>query len=268
MIRPEGRRLPPGIAVLPSVTGVSRASLLSGRLTTGKQADEKTAFRDHPGLRALTGAAQLPVLFHKAELAGESEPVSESVLTVVADPKHRVVGVVVNAIDDHLGRGDQVRALWDVDTIAPLAMLLQAAAQAGRVVVLASDHGHVLEAGGLHQPATGAGERWRPAEGEPGDGEILLAGPRVLEGRGRIIAPWTEGIRYKPRKHGYHGGATPQEVVVPLVVLSSDEPPIGWAHVEEVRPVWWDGFTRSTDTLPSGATDDLALERLFDPDAD
>jgi ethanolamine ammonia-lyase small subunit len=39
-----------GIAALPTITEVSRTSLLSGRLVVGAAAQEKTAFATHPAL--------------------------------------------------------------------------------------------------------------------------------------------------------------------------------------------------------------------------
>ena len=57
----------PVISVLPSVTRVSRTSLLSGRLADGAQASEKAAFAEHGW-----------PLFHKADLisAGAGDALS------------------------------------------------------------------------------------------------------------------------------------------------------------------------------------------------
>ena len=42
-------------------------------------------------------------------------------------------------------------------------------------------------------------------------------------------------------KNGYHGGLTPQEMVVPIVVLSStDKFPAGWREQPVDTPAWWD----------------------------
>jgi hypothetical protein len=115
--------------------------------------------------------------------------------------------------------------------------LLAAAAAARRTVILTADHGHVLDdKRSTLRPAPAGGERWRPAgAGDeagagPGDGEVVVAGPRVLQGDGRIVVPWTETLRYGGTKHGYHGGVTPQEVLVPLLVLGRpDAVPAGWS---------------------------------------
>ena len=152
-----------------------------------------------------------------------------------------VVGVVVNSVDDHLARGDQINVGWDLASLGPLGWLLAAAAEAGRVVVLTADHGHVLDNGrstARPQPTQG-GERWRTAEKPPTDGEIEITGPRVVLGGGTVVMPFDERIRYGPPKHGYHGGATAEEVLVPVEVLAR-RLPTGWTFRPTTSPPWWD----------------------------
>jgi hypothetical protein len=56
-----------------------------------------------------------------------------------------------------------------------------------------------------------------------------------------LIAPWSEGLRYAAKKHGYHGGISPQECVVPLTVLSRWGRIIpGWQPQPTFYPEWWD----------------------------
>jgi hypothetical protein len=52
----------------------------------------------------------------------------------VTDRAWRVVGVVINAIDDHLTRGDQIQVDWTLDSVLPLRQLLNVAAACGRTV--------------------------------------------------------------------------------------------------------------------------------------
>jgi hypothetical protein len=69
----------------------------------------------------------------------------------------------------------------------------------------------------------------------------LLKGQRVLAEGQRLIAPWSERVRYGGMKNGYHGGLTPQEMVVPIVVLSgSDKCPSDWREQPVDIPTWWD----------------------------
>ena len=58
-----------------------------------------------------------------------------------------------------------------------------------------------------------------------------IQGQRVAVEGHRLIAPWSERVRYGMMKNGYHGGLTPQEMVVPIVVLSgTDKSPAGLAR--------------------------------------
>ena len=232
---------PVGVATLPTVTGASRTTLLCGQRTVGGQPEERAGFASHLALRARSSPTRPPVLFHKADLVASSGvALPDEVRGLVTDPDQRVVGVVVNAVDDHLARGDQLRVGWDLVSLRPLSWLLDAAAEAGRVIVLTADHGHVLDGGrSRYRPLAGAGgERWRTAPPPPGKDEVEIAGPRVLLGGGRVVLPTEGRLRYGTPKHGYHGGATPQEVLVPVEVLARRLPD-GWLHRPLAAPAWW-----------------------------
>ncbi len=235
------------IAALPSVTEVSRASLLCGRLTVGQAADEKAGFATHPALVARCRRGAPPVLLHKADLIEEGEAgLASSARALLGDAERRIVGVVLNAVDDHLAKGDQLRPRWCLDAIRPLRGVLHAALAAGRTLVITSDHGHVVEAGSRAGVSAEA-LRWRNDDGAPAEGEIALAGERVLlpTAAHRLIAPWSERLRYGSRKNGYHGGASPQEVVIPLGVFraasegAEPRPLPGWVESPAYYPAWW-----------------------------
>jgi hypothetical protein len=231
------------LAALPSVTTYSRASLFAGRLRTGVAASEVEGFASHPALVACGGPGGPPLLFHKRALADPHAGLSEDVSAAIASER-RIVGAVVNAIDDHLARSDQLRNAWSVADIVPLRRLLDAAREVDRIVVLLSDHGHVIERGGIQRSHGGqGGERWRVASSAPAEDELLVEGPRVLAGDGRCILALDERLHYSPKKHGYHGGATAQEMLAPALVLSPA--PIdeldGWVEVPYDPPAWWIG---------------------------
>jgi len=232
-----------GLATVPSVTEVSRTSLLCGQLRQGHASDEAKGFETHAALLEHCRSGSPPVLFHKASLQEEDDAVlANEVRNAISSSHRRVVGVVVNAVDDHLLKGQQIDTRWSRDEIKVLPSLLHEAKVARRLVVLLSDHGHVLDHGTKMGPAEGK-ERWRTIEVPPQDGEVLVEGSRVMlaEG-GKLIAPWTESIRYsKGVRNGYHGGVTPQEMVVPIAVLAStDVYPKGWSEAPDDTPDWWD----------------------------
>lgn len=257
----------PVIAALPSLTEVSRASLLAGRLAQGKSDFEKEAFATQPALLEVSGVGAPPVLFHKATLseAGGAE-LSKEVREAISSEKRRVVGVVVNAIDDFLMKGGQTLLPTTLASMPIVRSLLYEAEQSRRVVVLTSDHGHVIDRGTTFRAAEGAGERFRPP-GEASTGEVPLSGPRVVLAGNAIVAAATETIRYSSSKRfGYHGGATPQECVVPLAVLGREA--IGtWREVAPQFPVWWEPDVRGTAIAPepTSITADGALAVATEP---
>jgi len=233
------------LSALPSITEVSRTSLFAGSLRRGGASDEATLFSQHPALRPVARADHPPVVFHKADLTEAGQALADDVRAAILSPLSQVVAVVVNAIDDHLAKGEQILVRWARSTIRPLPLLLDAARRAGRIVVLTSDHGHLEDTGLELRRQDGGGSRWRPAlpGGAVAEDEVLLEGPRVLAGaETRVVALATERFRYGTKHNGYHGGATPQEVVVPLAVLTAAtlEPPAGWVEVLVRPPSWWD----------------------------
>lgn len=234
----ESAPLPAVAATVPSITRYSRASLLSGALVEGTQEDERASFAAQRGL------GLRPVLFHKRDLAVAGGAVAPAVRDAVLRVDRRVVGVVVNGVDDHLAKGGQLRLSEGVAGVPAIGWLADAASEAQRTIVLVSDHGHVLERSSRVRVARGGGERWRPAgDADPSSDEVAVHGPRVLAGGGSVIVPVVEGIRYNPdKKHGYHGGLTPAEVLCALTVLAPPSAvPAGWAAAPQQVPSWWSG---------------------------
>ncbi|WP_320065123.1 BREX-2 system phosphatase PglZ [Micromonospora sp. RTGN7] len=237
------------LAALPTVTQVNRCSLFSGRIAVGDRGAELRAFREQfPG----------SVLLHKSDLrtpAGQA--VDPEVAAAIADPAVPLVAAVINTIDDALDRSDPGTTEWSTETVNGLRDLLAVAQD--RVVVLVSDHGHVVDRGteAVLVPSDSSENRWRPATGEPGDGELLFRGSRVALAGGKAILPWREELRYGPRKAGYHGGAAPAEAVIPLLLFAvHDENAVpGWAGAPVSSPEWWREPLRPAagEATPSGA---------------
>lgn len=230
-----------GVAALPTVTESSRTSLLCGILKLGTAAQEKPAFAAHQALMQSSGKKS-PALFHKAELLDDTG-LSQAVRETIADVGRKIVGVVYNAVDDHLSGPEQLHQSWQLEQLRGLLPLLQAARDARRVLVITSDHGHVLEdaSESLNGPES---DRWRPhtASGMK-ESEVLFEGGRVVSPSGdpRVVCIASESKRYRSRRNGYHGGVTLQEVCVPLSVFA----PFGldidaWCEAPPAAPEWWD----------------------------
>lgn len=255
----EGR-IPVALSALPSITQVSRSSLFAGELTPGDGAFEKRRFAAQPALTSRIGSSMpRPVLFHKGELGDEGADLSQAVRNAIEDKRQRVVGVVVNAVDDHLSKSDQVRLRWNAGQFRQVESLLESARVSGRTVVMTSDHGHVME-WATQRPVKAEEARWRPAEGEPMQGEMRFQGPAIQAAVGTDAAflPWSEAIRYGNKRNGYHGGVALQEVIIPVAVMrpigwSDEAPSADWEPLPERLPAWWrpQGDTKGAVSEPA-----------------
>ncbi|WP_285664605.1 BREX-2 system phosphatase PglZ [Actinorhabdospora filicis] len=222
------------LAVIPSMTTYSRTSLLTGSLTAGGQKAEDTGFTAFWKGRPAR-------LFHKDDLRGTpGSTIPDELRDALMDPK-AVVGVVLNSIDDALQADERISApLWTLDTVDYLAPLMREAANAGRPVIITSDHGHIRDYGG-RAGTSGESARFRAPTDAVDDGEVLLDGDRVVHGNGRIVAAYDESLRYRMRKAGYHGGASLAEMAIPVLVYL----PVGMSV-----PADWDTLTPSSNHEP------------------
>ncbi len=235
----EGSAYRSALTVVPSATNYSRSSLLCGALVTGAQNVEKKGFQENPAF----APGWKPMLFHKDEVGSSGADLSEALRLAVGKNERKIVGVVLNVIDDSLGGPEQRSFRWNLHDIPVLQALLSEAKSAGRVVVLASDHGHVLDHGSKLSRKADSADRWRPATDDASlaADELLVKGARVLVEGSRLIAPFSETLRYTAnRRLGYHGGLTSQECVAPIAVLAPALMDIeGWEILPETPPYWW-----------------------------
>ena len=122
--RPDQRPTWSGSPRFPTVTEVSRASLIAGHLDRGNQDHERTQFESNSAIRR---DGQSAVFFHQNRLAGPAgESFSAEVLEALGPTGPAVVGVVINTIDDHLRKGTFADELRIAD-VGPLVSLLEAA---------------------------------------------------------------------------------------------------------------------------------------------
>lgn len=238
----ENAPSPTLLSMLPSTTEASRTSLLCGTASTGTASTERAAFTVHPCLLAPSIAGKPPVIFHKRDLLDSSgTALSDDLRSALGDTRQRVVAVVINAVDDHLTKADQLRLRWDLAQFKGLDALLAEARSSDRTVVFTSDHGHVLDQDMVMQGSS-PNARWREPNLECYSGEIALTGPRVKAATGldRVVLAWSGKLRYASKRNGYHGGCSPAEALVPFAAYrygtkASDD----WAARDEELPAWW-----------------------------
>lgn len=265
------RRREVALAVLPTVTEYSRTSLFAGELLAGNQQLEKARFV----------AVADGVVFHKDDLrsdAGHALP--PAVSDAIADPKRKLVAAVLNTIDDALASADVDGLRWSTRSIANFEALLAAAHDSGRMVVLTSDHGHVVERASELHNIPGSPARWRTtASGDPTTDELLVTGPRVLAPDGQAILAVSDGLRYASKRAGYHGGASLSELVIPIVVIKprGADAPVNWVEAPPQEPIWWNEPSRDVASAPAAPpapkrapkpakTVTLGSPTLFDPE--
>lgn len=243
----------PVIATIPSVTHFSRASLLSGILAKGDQNIERKNFEGNKELLEVCDKKFPPILFHKQQLTeGNRGAISAELSAKITATQHKVIGVVINAIDDRLSNAQQVIENWSLSRISPLRTLLRLARDSERVVILTSDHGHVWHRPDGQYRAYEDSSRWRSDDGKCAHDEIVLSGKRVVASGDTVIVPWTEKVYYSRQQNGYHGGATPQEMVCPLVLLTDKTSAYsGLYPCEYPPPEWW-----SVAPVPSPIVDE------------
>jgi len=229
------------LSVLPSLTEMSRTSLLSGRLLRGQQKTEQKGYDEITA----QGGKITAKLFHKkgVDTTAAGWSLSHDVGEALDDDELRLVTVVLNTIDDALDRSDPAGTEWTADTVKHLEPLLARAAAAGRTVVMTADHGHILERrqGTQRSHPNLSSARSRTVAGAVQEGEIEVTGPRVLTDDHRAVLAVDDTLRYGPLKAGYHGGASAAEVVVPVAVLVPDD---ASNHAElpllpPQEPDWW-----------------------------
>ena len=231
----------PVVAGIPTVTEWSRRLLLSGRPDVSPGTDESAAFRDAPAFQGVVKSGHVPILFRKSDLTDAGgRSVSETVRREILSPTRQVVGVVINAIDDHLAKDDQLRVAWPLSAIPLLQQVLELARSAGRCVVITSDHGHVV----THRAkllCAAPNDRYRLPSGASLPEEVHLSqGRAAVFAKGGVFVPWTERGYYTSRRNGLHGGITPQEVLVPATAfVSGNKVPDGWNLISQSHPAWW-----------------------------
>lgn len=250
-------------AALPTLTAVSRTSLLAGRLMKGTQADERQLFPQHRFWKGAPAA-----VFHKDALrpTKTGDTFGPELNEALADELTHVA-VVLNTVDDRLAKEQKLGdGSWRLSDVGKLPELLEVAANQGMAVLLTSDHGHVVDRHGNAVAADTAGSaRHREPGGLAQENEITLAGPRVLwpEPGSEIVALWDADSRYTAQKAGYHGGASPAEFAIPVLAFLpfGAQPPKGWRELGDQSPHWWDTGRAADTRRPLPAPERLAPER-------
>ena len=246
---------PPVMANLPTITEVSRSAFFAGKpIPNGTKLDtslDPQRFAENKQLHPFCDPQVAPRLMLRNESHSLDGSASEAALSLIKDDKRGIVAIVINAIDASLKADVQQVTEWKVDIIKSLQAFLDAAREAGRYVLFASDHGHVpadrLETISSPPEAGARYRRW------PGSADPIQPGERSFAGTGvyahkdmkGVVLLTSDAKRYGGAAHaGEHGGSTLAEVVAPCVLLGWDEPGMETHHPDLrtaplYRPDWW-----------------------------
>ncbi len=258
LLRVADRTPRPMLAALPTLTGVSRSAFFAGKpIKTGEPQDtskDPERFATHAGLRkiGIEGAE----LYLKDSVEGVSGDLSDKAMKLVRSSA-RLVGVVVNAIDDELKGTPQIRRPTTLSFIRPLARLLEIATEQNRAVLLVADHGHVRTSRMTHVGHPGDGRRYRYlSDADATDPREVVLGRDVAwveRGKTRVAMLARERDGYGLSAGiGEHGGLSLSEVVTPAILIGFDqlrrqvELAEGGTDDRELeirplgRPLWWD----------------------------
>ena len=223
------------IAWIPTITSVSRQAAFAGKPPIYFPNSIHTTDKE-PALWAQFWVDQGLTQQEVAYARGLGDGPLESVEEIVARSKTRVVGLVVDKVDKIMhgmelgaaGMHNQVRQWARQGFIANLVDLLL---ENGFRVYLASDHGNI-EAAGCGRPAEGAvadvrGERARIYPDPLLRDQVKERFPEAIdwppvglpEDYWPLLGPGRSAFVRKPERLVGHGGASLEELVVPLVQI-------------------------------------------------
>jgi hypothetical protein len=257
LLRFRNAKLLPMLAALPSLTGVSRSSLFAGKqVKAGESLDtskDPERFATHAGLRKI-GIENAP-LYLKDSVETSSGDLNPKAIELVKSAE-RVVGLVVNALDDQLKGARQLRVPADLAHIKPLGRLLTEATEANRSVLLIADHGHVRTHRMNSVGRTGDGRRYRyltEAEApQPDEVAVTRDVAWVDRGKAKVAMLFRDSDSYGTTSTtGEHGGISLAEIVTPAILVGSeqlrrqvevtegkDDPELDISPLP--RPDWWE----------------------------
>lgn len=228
----------PALSPLPTITSHARGAIFLGELPNDPLVAE-TVFRDQDEAKTdkarFNQNASLGGRTRKLLLKGDLADGGQALLSVLGDVSVAVVSVVFNAVDDQIGSsntGANVRiAPGDITAFKPA---LRVALNAGRRILITADHGHSPYIDKSLRAGNGKTPRYTPlGKHEPvpeGFLEIDVAGLGGPPER-RAFA-WSSGSYLGGPQVGFHGGASLEEVVVPLAWIERDG-----LYADE--PAWW-----------------------------
>jgi len=241
-----------GVAIspLPTVTSHSRRALFAGEIPGNSALDdtESVAANASADLLAWKRNTALGDRQRRLFLKGELGVAAQPLLDALRRNDERVLAAVFNGVDDALSSKETTPLpRWSLGALGVGATeVVQAAVDEGWCVIVTADHGHTpFVSADRKAGTTGLGQRFS-AEASESTVEFR-SGPLP---RQPLHLLTRFGAWFGPQSRGFHGGASLEEVVVPLAFLGRVR---GEQEGRPRAPTWW--WSAEGTTQPS-----LALE--------
>ncbi len=255
-----------GIAPIPTMTGHARRALFAGMIPDAIVLDEREAQAASASAdgRAFDRAVPLGTatrrLFLKGDLADGGTTLRSLLETRESAPD--IVAAVFNEVDDSLSSSQRgVLPEWRLGNLGALAQALAVAARSGWITIITADHGNTPYRGEPDLRVNGfAGARYAELPQGPAPVQHSVVFEKGDSLPRRIAALYRVGEHGSSQHVGYHGGASLEEVFVPIACLGA-----GTLDARAIyEPAWWLGLSSSrVASLPLRVPDARPLPAKF-----
>ncbi len=224
------------ISPLPTVTSHSRRALFAGEIAGNGALDDTeaaaaNATADQRAWNRNTALGETPRrLFLKGDLGTTGQPL----LDALRGKETRILAAVLNGVDDALSSKEMTPLpLWSLGTLGVgAADIVQVAMDEGWCILVTADHGHTPFVSSDRKVAqTGLGQRF---SAEAAEGTVELRSGPLPRQPLHVLARFGAFLGHQRR--GFHGGASIEEVVVPLAFLGRVR---GEQEGRPRAPTWW-----------------------------
>lgn len=217
------------LALLPSITSVSRKALFLNDLPTDRFDDEET----YEKKANISEARALQEVFpdKRVRLYNKTSWDDQQILNDIQAHRVDLLAVILNTIDDDLKNATTSVRLATLEDLGSLVQIVRKGLEAGWYILLTSDHGHTW-----HRD-----KKLRRAEVQPGSGErfVFLTGDQIApedaiitsdlhilgdkDQRMALLTACGTYFGHNPHR-GYHGGIGLEEIILPCVHLTKEAP--------------------------------------------
>jgi hypothetical protein len=189
-------------------------------------------------------------LLLKGDLADDGA-VLESLLAA-PDTAPAVLAAVFNEVEDALSsKQSGILPVWQLGNLGKLARALTVAVRNGWTIILTADHGHTPFREPDMRAAGFSGSRYVDLPNGPAPVPQSVVFEKGSDVPRRLAALYRVGEHGAPAHVGYHGGASLEEVFVPIACLGS-----GTLDPRSIsEPAWWSGGVPEASRPPRPLSD-------------